>query len=178
MNHLAWTRFGAALEWYRHLGYEYVDVPWIVPSEFVEPTLPLGKSPWVVQEGLNTRGSLVGSAEQAFWQLLSHNILARDRRYMAITPCFRAEEQYSEIIRPWFMKLELLAPRDAPVAEIADHAHRFFRRWYPGALVIRTEEGLDITYNGVELGSYGSRRDEYVYGTGLAEPRFTLAGKK
>lgn len=177
MNPLAWTRFGAAIEWYRHLGYEFVDVPWIVRPECVEPTLPAGKFPWMVTEGLDQRGALVGSAEQAFLQLRRDAILDPLKMYMTITPCFRSEEVYSRITRKQFMKLELYAPAAFSVEEMARHAHKFFRRWYQGCLIVTTEEGLDITYKGVELGSYGSRRNEYVYGTGLAEPRFTLAGE-
>lgn len=40
----------------------------------------------------------------------------------------------------------------------------------------RTNEGADLTINGVEIGSYGIRTYNaitWVYGTGLAEPRFS-----
>lgn len=178
MNALSWTRFGAAIEWYKYLGYEFVDVPWIVPPEDVHPTLPAGKFPWMVTEGLGSHGSLVGSGEQSFVNLLRSKMLDLTRKYQTITPCFRAEEEYTRLTRRQFMKLELIAPADADVGEVANHAHKFFRRWYPGALVVTTPIGLDIMYNGVELGSYGRRDSSYVYGTGLAEPRFTLAGEK
>ncbi len=77
------------------------------------------------------------------------------------------------------MKVELfvLHGHELTVADVANHAHKFMRRWAPGCILMNTPEGLDIMYNGVELGSYGNRRDEYIYGTGLAEPRFTHAMK-
>lgn len=44
--------------------------------------------------------------------------------------------------------------------------------------IINTNEGLDITFNDIEIGSYGIRQHDnfiWVYGTGLAEPRFSRA---
>jgi hypothetical protein len=41
--------------------------------------------------------------------------------------------------------------------------------------VIETEDGWDLELLGIEVGSYGIRRIgdvQYMYGTGLAEPRF------
>ena len=44
--------------------------------------------------------------------------------------------------------------------------------------IVKTEEGLDIELNGIEIGSYGYRSYKdfhWIYGTALAEPRFSLA---
>ena len=44
--------------------------------------------------------------------------------------------------------------------------------------VVPTKEGYDLMINGIEVGSYGLRMGngyEWVYGTGLAEPRFSVA---
>jgi hypothetical protein len=40
----------------------------------------------------------------------------------------------------------------------------------------KTKEGSDLTIDGIEIGSYGVRNHKniiWVYGTGLAEPRFS-----
>ena len=45
---------------------------------------------------------------------------------------------------------------------------------------ISTDEGYDIVLNGIEVGSYGIRQHEnlrWIYGTGIAEPRFSTALK-
>lgn len=180
MNHLAWTRFGAALEWYRHLGYEYLDVPWIVPNHYVRETLPAHvPAHKVIDEtsGIPCIGSLLGSGEQSLLREFRENRMERGKRYMTITPCFRFEPTYSELSRPSFMKLELFVPSDdkTSVVDVCDHAKKFLGRWAPGVLTVNTLEGLDLMYNGVEIGSYGHRNHEYIYGTGLAEPRFTLS---
>jgi aspartyl-tRNA synthetase len=44
--------------------------------------------------------------------------------------------------------------------------------------VVKTDFGFDIELNGIELGSYGIRRNQenkllWIHGTGLAEPRFS-----
>ena len=43
--------------------------------------------------------------------------------------------------------------------------------------VVQTPEGIDICCNNVELGSYGVRQmgpHTWIFGTGIAEPRFSL----
>jgi hypothetical protein len=177
---ICWTRISAAIEWYRGLGYQYIDLPWMVPSEYVRPTLPAGRLPKMVREGLTDCGALLGSGEQAFYHKLKTSDFPPGNQFMTCTPCFRSEERYDPLlVRPQFLKVELfvLPNTELTVLDMANHAHKFMRRWYPGCLILTTSEGLDIMYNGVELGSYGDRRGEYLYGTGLAEPRFTWAGK-
>lgn len=45
--------------------------------------------------------------------------------------------------------------------------------------VVDTDIGFDVEYDGLELGSFGTRQTItgkwYVYGTGLAEPRYSMA---
>jgi hypothetical protein len=42
--------------------------------------------------------------------------------------------------------------------------------------IVKTAEGFDLEYRGVEIGSYGYREclfTKWIYATGLAEPRFS-----
>jgi hypothetical protein len=46
--------------------------------------------------------------------------------------------------------------------------------------IVKTEIGHDIELNGIEIGSYGWRQNQdiiWAYGTGLAEPRFSIANQ-
>jgi hypothetical protein len=47
------------------------------------------------------------------------------------------------------------------------------------AIVVQpTDDCMDLTINGIEVGSYGKREFKnikWIYGTGLAEPRFSIA---
>jgi hypothetical protein len=132
--------------------------------------------PWTASEAaqLHTWGSrafLVGSAEQAF--------LDQPPEFdaVAITPCFRwGDAGKSKLHMPYFMKVELWSRTRTP-AMLAGLAQEFL-----GGMIVVTPDGLDIELNGIEVGSYGCRVDlqdrEYCYGTGLAEPRWSLAKKE
>jgi hypothetical protein len=95
-----------------------------------------------------------------------------------------------------FMKVELIefsfnVSTDFTSNEVEELSYRFFHTLLPlskmspivpaesdkGPLDIVTP--MDWTLNGVEIGSYGVRQYKnlvkWVYGTGLAEPRFTTA---
>lgn len=183
MTPLAWTRFTAALEWYRNLGYVYREVPWLVNQNSIFETCPEVAKLQSVTRDEKHMGCLVGSGEQGFIdELLSGEL--EPGRYMTITPCFRAEDRYDRLTRPWFMKLELFDNTREPRAlRIVEDACNFMRRWIRDVRVVETEIGQDIvTADGVELGSYGLRRlssgQEFMYGTGLAEPRFTNCWRK
>lgn len=181
MTYNSWTRFGSALEWYRALGYEYVDLPWIVAVKYVDYTRPAEQPPRLVTDGERTLGSLVGSGEQSFIEALFENTLPgvdphKGDKLMTITPCFRTEAVYDgKLVCPQFMKLELFSRLLSPL-DLANHAKKFLYRWAPGILLVQTQEGFDLVYNGIELGSYGRRTLDgrtFTYGTGLAEPRTT-----
>ena len=62
--------------------------------------------------------------------------------------------------------------------EIVSICQRFFEKEIgKGVDVVKTEQGFDLEYNGIEIGSYGIRSCEYlkwIYATGLAEPRMTI----
>lgn len=192
---------GLAVGQYKLRGYQYVEAPWVVEDEAVRVTLPewcpvlkLGQH---VGSGLYERwpndSALVGSAEQA---LISMGLPAG--AYMAVTPCFRYEEHTDLFTQDYFMKLELFVTDsfdkhsgrtiEATVGRVMDDAAEvmaFLGDIRPNTLA--TAEGFDLTIGGVEVGSYGYRHTDcfqtpgiegglnWVYGTGLALPRFSVA---
>jgi hypothetical protein len=112
---------------------------------------------------------------------------------MAVTPCFR-NEPFDQWHSKYFMKLELFTlydeadvPVEAHITKMVGVAKRVLE--YVGGKSLEIEmtdqwksdptaigPTFDLTYKGIEIGSYGARRCEFcswIYGTGIAEPRFS-----
>lgn len=185
-----WGRIARALAFYQARGYKKIEVPWLVEPRYREITYPH------VNAFQTSKGDLVGSAEQSFLQLaFEDKIQIKDYhwnkgveaagRYVAVTPCFRDHQPEDELHQLYFMKVELFEPifRTLPTDDfkpvrLLQDAGEFFAS--EGALPESevTDEGIDWTVGGIEVGSYGYRRHEgfgWLYGTGLAEPRFSQA---
>lgn len=172
---------GYAVQFYRDCHYTYVEVPWMVDGEFIRATLPEGSSYRLqvanVQtlENLYDGDFLVGSAEQGFLSLdLPPGM------YVGCTPCFRDEPKTDLLYQDTFMKVELFNTLpNASVIQTVQDAKRFFRRFIGVSPdEIETAEGTDLMLAGIEIGSYGERTHgdlRWVYGTGLALPRFSTA---
>lgn len=181
-----WRKLNDAIEYYTDHGYRFISVPWIVPRDTTDITKPLERRP------VSTfMGDLVGSGEQGFIQLMKEGKLPRGK-YCCLTPCFRDEEVYDEIHLPYFMKVELINTGKYPfsawhaVEDMADDALEFLNQ---GVYCKRIEledrtcvegKSIDIVTStkSIELGSYGHRKFddlEWVYGTGIAEPRYSYA---
>ena len=176
---LSWFTLVDALVRYEGIGYQSIEVPWAIPPNVVQMTAPEDAGILFAAHDL----ALVGSAEQSFLYLAREGIIRRGR-YVAISPCFRldhADHQHQN----QFMKVELFATvgvdTDGVDQMITDARQVFTLLGARGHRmeVVRTEEGIDsrdILINGIEVGSYGIRKIngiEWVYGTGLAEPRFS-----
>lgn len=104
---------------------------------------------------------------------------------MAASPCFR-DDPVDEWHQKTFFKVELIVVGKNPLwgpRKLAEEARRFFAlHGASGALLKTTDDSVDVELGGIELGSYGWRRYsspehtfEWTYGTGLAEPRFSMA---
>ena len=189
-----YSLLGKSREYYYAAGFESIEVPWIVPVEISRIT-----SPGEHNEFKSDGGVLVASAEQSFLQLLNDNKLHINTRYQAITPCFRKEPE-DELHSQCFMKLELFNYYNMvdktdiferfiinELNETVNIALKFFKDqmsyFSRKNLEIITTGNLsyDINYDGVEIGSYGIRSNinyMWVYGTGLALPRFSYVVKK
>lgn len=178
-----YLRLGKSLEFYEKKGYKRVEAPWWVPKGIMDITSP--------QENLSkgyflekNQKELVASGEQSFLYLANQGLLP-DGKYQTITPCFRDEVQGS-IRRKFFMKNELIisgSTKRSDLVKIIDDSFNFFRTQVSDKNlleVVKTDQGFDIEYDGIEIGSYGIRSCsflDWIYGTGLAEPRFTRALK-
>jgi hypothetical protein len=180
---ITWGYFASAQEYYTALGYTYTEVPWVVPVSVVRATNVRHS----VREWTTPNGALVGSAEQSFVHMALQGDLPLHGQYFAITPCFRVEPFIDEQHHSHFMKCELFMPvtvaDDCDIRDVAEDALAFFQGLAHGVgtpEIVRTREGLDIMLNGIELGSYGygevpGTEVKWVYGTGLAEPRLSVA---
>lgn len=172
-----WRNLMASMELYAKRGYNYVDVPWFVDRYISLATCP-DRSRIM---GVPSHGDLVGSAEQSF---VSVERLLKPGKFMSLTPCFRDEPKTSDLSRYVFMKLELFCndycDAKSLLAMIEDARYVMGEVTEHGIELVETSEGFDLNINGIEVGSYGIREYQgysYLYGTGLAEPRFSIASK-
>lgn len=183
-----WALLGRAVEFYKALGYVYVEAPWAASEQSVAITCP---NPQFTAR-VDHLGSLVGSAEQSLLHLVNNHYLppvsAARPYYVACTPCFRLGDTEDGLHFPYFMKVELFTPATNILAlfDFLKDAGECFREL--GATVDmlstdQTDQGVDININGIEVGSYGQRSHQnadgstidWTYGTGLALPRFSQA---
>lgn len=161
--------------------FKFIDVPWVVSERAIRSTFNGN-----VHEVMPGQFA-VGSAEQSFAELLLRGDLDPKEQYVAISPCFRDEPVIDWIHKPHFIKAELIQPYQGGPLEDFDLAvaaakwmdrlvDRFAYYGRAHVNVIKTNEGYDVTVNKIEVGSYGIRHFDgfsWVYGTALAEPRFS-----
>lgn len=177
---------GQAVHEYQLRGYRYVECPWMVPDKAIRATLPGDAPYWEAavrcdydegrRDAFVESYGLVGSAEQSFLTLD-----LPPGPYVGITPCFRWEVEENIFTRYTFMKVELfVTSEDAEVQNVMDDAYEVMSLLgnTSAIQVTGTEEGFDFNLFGVEVGSYGERattEQAWIYGTGLALPRFSVA---
>jgi len=180
-----WKLLSDAITYFAAAGYKYVEVPWSVPSDVTRVTCPEDR--WIVTSSL---GDLVGSAEQSFMHLKRLGVLG-DGKFVACTPCFRNEDVVDELHQRTFMKVELYQPVDEadPRGSLERHVEEvmgFYRSLLDPQIhgllksVTMRQYAIDIELAGVEIGSYGLRSWDdasWMYGTAIAEPRFSTVRK-
>lgn len=177
---------GKASQHYERLNYKYVEVSWYASDEASLLTLPPDRRLCFTLMGEDiSKEPLVGSAEQSFIDMMLSGQLPPGT-YQTITPCWR-DEEVNELHRQYFMKLELInvlepntpnEKRDRELRFMIWEAAKFFGKYLEVHVVGQEDRSLDLVskHKGYELGSYGIRtykRHTWVYGTGLAEPRFS-----
>lgn len=177
---------GRAVEEYKRRGYVYKEVPWMVPEEAIRATLQAPAPSYVACpryeypdggcDAFVEACYLVGSAEQSFLQMRP-----KPGAYVGVTPCFRHEPVTNIFYQTGFMKVELFVNRDdATVDRVMGDAIEVMSV-IAGVSpdVVQTSEGYDLELAEIEIGSYGERIHpefgRWVYGTGLALPRFNVA---
>lgn len=180
---LDWSLVGEAVDFYVSRGFSYVEVPWAVSDRAIRYTLPEG----AVDIKLSTEwdATLVGSAEQSLIELKLRGSLPPGK-LVSVSPCFRGEAYTSkkEARQLTFMKVELFVPNSTEYLSLAYLAEEFFfseQRLPVGR--VHTDLGVDLFHANLEVGSYGCRTITlpngtpftWSYGTGLAEPRFSVA---
>jgi hypothetical protein len=189
-----------ASNYYAGLGYERIESPWLVTEAISNITKPLGAINYYVtkQRHSDYKKVFVASGEQSFLYLINKGFLPKSGKFQTITPCMR-NDAFDEIHTKYFMKLELIKYStclDATfslndVEDMAGLAMSFYERNVrdKNKLTYKFDEynenTMDIVYDrdeyeSVELGSYGVRGCSFVkwvYGTGLAEPRFSRMTK-
>lgn len=165
---------------YEGAGYLPLDVPMLVDASVSMHTKPYG----VPDLHHNSKKVYVASGEQSFIQMNKEGSLPQEGRFQCVTPCYRHERFLDQEHQLIFLKLELIdigvCSEDAVMSMVDDVLPLFKRLVGCDIKTEFTEDGIDLTCNGVELGSYGLRKmpdgTPYCYGTGLALPRISLTG--
>ena len=182
-----WHLLSSALNYYETLGYKQIETPWAVPEQICASTKPHDDQSFVLDNAKfeGQPHELVGSAEQGFRYLITTGAIAPGK-YCSISPCFRVDD-YDALHVPWFMKLELChiieEGHDLQLAlnNMIQQCERYFNEVGVTCHVVEIDDAFDIGVNGIEVGSYGIRivdGTQYIYGTGLALPRFSIANDK
>lgn len=170
-----YQKIADSIKHYEKCGFNHIETPWTVSAAIDDITKPADR---IHMQLKHNDKCLVGSGEQSFLYLYAKDYLPKGR-YQTITPCWRYEA-YDGMHAKCFMKNELIITDKVnreTLQEIIDAAVGFFSQ-YLEVEVVETEIGYDIVSKkgGFELGSYGIRRCDYlewVYGTGIAEPRLS-----
>lgn len=180
MTDINWAWVGKAVQHYIGNGFSYLEAPWVVSQDALQVTLPSDRFGFRLNHPNLDLGYLVGSAEQSFIQMMMSGLLDKGK-YCAAGPCFRDETIVDNWHQYYFFKIELIevSPESSNLFEMLHCARDFMEKL--GAIdldIAKTEEGFDLYCNDIEVGSYGYREYKgmkWIYGTGLALPRFTNA---
>lgn len=172
-----YARLARAVEYYEEHGFTRVESPWLVTPSVVDITAPKGIRRLELKD---KKKELVASGEQSFLYLYLKGFLPKGK-FQTITPCFR-DEVFDLSHCKYFMKNELIVTDDVgerALSSIVEQAQTFLQNETKFSVTpLKTEEGFDLMLGDYEIGSYGIRHTEYlswIYGTGLAEPRMTMA---
>lgn len=179
-----WYHLYQAVNHFAARGFKYVEAPWTAPQEIIRATC--AEDRWAIRSSI---GGLVGSAEQSFMALDKSGDLGKGE-FVACTPCFRNEDYPDEWHLKTFMKAELYINDDVSderLETLLSDVEGFFR----GLLLPDEQEYLrcvpmadgstDYELFGIEIGSYGRRKHDsltWLYGTAIAEPRFSSACRR
>ena len=180
MNCINYQLLHESTVFYEANGFKRIEVPWTVTKEISAITKPAGKKDFELVHEDNK--VLVASAEQSFLYLYAKGFLPAGS-YQGLSPCFR-REPITGFHNKYFLKNELNRTDLTSVTDLKsliDTAFAFFKRYCPEEhlkVVPTGKDSYDIEFHGIELGSYGIRECSFVkwlFGTGIAEPRLSMA---
>ncbi len=174
-----------SIEYYSALGFQRVETPWTVTDKIAGITTPDNKSSLRLIH--NDNKVLVSSGEQSFLYQYSKGFLPKGR-FQTVTPCFRSDS-FDESHQKYFIKNELIVTDEVSLHSLhvmVAQAFSFFFGYSRNVFLEKTSElsydiNLEFDDQKIELGSYGIRKCgfmEWVYGTGVAEPRLSYALEK
>jgi hypothetical protein len=180
---------GKAIDYYDSQGFLRIETPWLVSKDIADLTKPLDASTYIVQKDVETKQkAFVASGEQSFLYLINKGHMPSSGRYQTVTPCLR-DDAWDTTHMKNFVKLELIEYSTdnnindvARVKRMIDQALGFFSKHVDNTALsvvnysTATTLSYDINLNDIEIGSYGYRKCSFcnwIYGTGIAEPRFS-----
>lgn len=183
-NCIDYKRIARAIDFYIDLGYLYGSALWTAPAKIIKKTLPKHKK---ISRCSTLTEPLIGSGEQHFIHLIDKGIITYGK-HCCVTPCFR-DDTVDDIHNKYFMKVELISVEYMGLQDIlhtVQSAQMFFASEGVRTSIVPTHEKpfcYDLLCSGtrIELGSYGYGEHNgfrYAYGTGLAEPRFSVVKNK
>jgi seryl-tRNA synthetase len=175
---ISWNYIARAIDYYQLSGFNYIEVPWIVSGDAIYSTIPKDRSPIPTNNEF-----LVGSAEQSFVQLMIDQKI-EPGKYVAASPCFRDDSE-DKLHKKYFFKVELIYLDNKQLSyndlyNLIKVAYKYYESIVLNKNklnIVKTNIGFDIEYNNIEIGSYGIRDYNgwyWVYGTGFAEPRYSI----
>ncbi len=167
--------------------FKRIESPWLVTKEISDITKPVNCSSYIVKKDTEeTEKVFVASGEQSLLYLINKGFFGNGGKFQTITPCMR-NDSFDSTHTKYFIKLELMNFSTKGKMDIEDvdyivyEALNFFSSFTKGKytqpkIVSTGNDCFDIMYKDVEIGSYGLRHTSFcswVYGTGIAEPRFS-----
>lgn len=163
-----------SIQYYEKYNFSRIETPWTV-SEYIDNiTKPKDR---ISLQLKHNHKCLVASGEQSFLYLYLKDFLPKGQ-FQTITPCFR-NESFDFFHTKYFMKNELIKTdivNQIELEKIVDICLEFYKQYIPEVDIVTTDSGFDIEYRGIEVGSYGIRKCDFlecIYATGCAEPRLT-----
>lgn len=178
-----YLRLAKSVEFYECVGFTRIESPWTVTRGISDITRPPDAKDFALIH--EDEKVLVASGEQSFLYLYNKGFIPKGR-FQTITPCFR-KEKFGPVHTKYFIKNELIDTVDVTTTALdrmVGDAQLFFAQYtsaYDIEVVSTGVNSYDLNIAGVEVGSYGIRSCDYldwVYGTGVAEPRMTKALEK
>jgi len=176
-----------SINFYEVRGFRRIESPWTVTKAISDITKPIfGPGETFPDFTIKEKNKvLVASGEQSFLYLYNKGFLPKGQ-FQTTTPCFR-DDAFDVFHTKYFLKNELIKTDkvdEDSLEYVMGVALDFFKSKLGNDVriqTIRAGKEYDISFDNIELGSYGIRSCEFldwVYATGVAEPRLSRVMEK